>query len=758
MIEVPRFRRIYQVEHVSGAGTFLLTETSPTVLNGRLNEIVCPLIDGCRPTDEIVSALHPQVSPAEVYYTLFTLEQRGFIEETPGDERVADAAFWQALGSDPEVARQRLATTPVDVIGLGDAPADDLKEALTGLGVTVQDGAPLRVVVVNDYRDPGLDRFDREAVENGTPWAIVKPVGTIAWIGPFFTPPIRGCLSCLTDRIRMNLPVDSYVEENRQQRGPLRTSVAWLPSSVSAALNFTATELAKWIVTGATSLKDSVTTLNMLSLRLDRHQLTWHPHCRRCGEEDYRTGNPWQRSPKPIPLVSRKRLSVVEGGHRSFAASETLRRFEHHVSPITGVVSHLERISPPEDTTVHAYAASHNWANHADGLAFLKRSLRSRSGGKGQTDEQAKVGAMAEAFERYSGVFRGDEIRRRATLYELGDTAIHPNDCMLFSTTQYQRRQEINQQGNAFQMVPVPFNEQAPTDWSPLWSPTLNESFWVPTGYLYYSYSKSIPSSDPNRLAFYADSNGCAAGNTLEEAALQALLELAERDAVATWWYNRVRRPAVELSDFDDPFLHEMYRYLDRIGRDLWILDITNDLGIPVFAAFSRLLTPRNGSEQVVVGFGAHLDPKIGILRAITEVNQFFASLQALDDNDLAKAFDPGAVEWWRTSTCENQPYIVPATDLPIRRAKDFPALVSDDLLEELGTVIRLIEAQGLRVLLLDQTRPDVNFPVIKAVVPGMRHFWARLAPGRLYTVPVKQKWLDQPLSEDRLNPVPVFF
>ena len=47
--------------------------------------------------------------------------------------------------------------------------------------------------------------------------------------------------------------------------------------------------------------------------------------------------------------------------------------------------------------------------------------------------------------------------------------------------------------------------------------------------------------------AFHADSNGCAAGNTLEEAIVQGFLELVERDAYAIWWYNRLQRAEVDL-------------------------------------------------------------------------------------------------------------------------------------------------------------------------------------------------------------------
>jgi len=40
--------------------------------------------------------------------------------------------------------------------------------------------------------------------------------------------------------------------------------------------------------------------------------------------------------------------------------------------------------------------------------------------------------------------------------------------------------------------------------------------------------------------------------------------------------------------------------------------------------------------------------------------------------------------------------------------------------------------------------------------VPGMRHFWARFAPGRLYDVPVAMSLRKQPLAEADLNPAPV--
>jgi ribosomal protein S12 methylthiotransferase accessory factor len=62
-----------------------------------------------------------------------------------------------------------------------------------------------------------------------------------------------------------------------------------------------------------------------------------------------------------------------------------------------------------------------------------------------------------------------------------------------------------------------------------------------------------------------------------------------------------------------------------------------------------------------------------------------------------------------------------------------------------------------MELLVLDQTRPDVGLPVVKVIVPGMRHFWARFAPGRLFDVPVLLGRHAHPVRYEEINPVPLF-
>ncbi|NEO24822.1 YcaO-like family protein, partial [Moorena sp. SIO4A5] len=104
----------------------------------------------------------------------------------------------------------------------------------------------------------------------------------------------------------------------------------------------------------------------------------------------------------------------------------------------------------------------------------------------------------------------------------------------------------------------------------------------------------------------------------------------------------------------------------------------------------------------------------------------------------------------------KDHPYMVPNPDIPLKLYSDYAQQWSDDIYEDVMTCVNIAQSAGMETLVLDQTRPDIGLNVVKVVVPGMRHFWARFAPGRLYDVPVKLGLLAKPLREDQLNPIPM--
>src|SRR5262249_259899 len=143
--------------------------------------------------------------------------------------------------------------------------------------------------------------------------------------------------------------------------------------------------------------------------------------------------------------------------------------------------------------------------------------------------------------------------------------------------------------------TPAPFNPKIETEWSPVWSLRDEKFRYLPTSLLYFFHRGG---SDLNHIP--ADSNGCAAGKTLEEAIVQGFLELVERDSYAIWWYNRARRPEVDLATFEDPYVHELQTQLTDAGRRVWALDITSDLGIASYVAMSH--SERDGQDFIEYG------------------------------------------------------------------------------------------------------------------------------------------------------------
>lgn len=227
---------------------------------------------------------------------------------------------------------------------------------------------------------------------------------------------------------------------------------------------------------------------------------------------------------------------------------------------------------------------------------------------------------------------------------------------------------------------------------------------------------------------------------------------MVERDAVALWWYNRTRQPAVDLDAFDEPWLARTRQAYARLHRDIWVLDLTADFGIPVMAAMSRR-TDRS-AEGISFGFGAHFDPRLALRRAVTEM----AQLLPPDENspELLTA-DRDLSSWWHGATVENQPYLRADPAETPRTPDRYSFTAREDLREDIELAETLVREHGMEMLVLDQTRPDVGLPVAKVIIPGMRHFWARFAPGRLFDIPVKLGRLDHPVPYEQINPVPLF-
>ena len=747
MFQRPIFKPHLQVETVAGEGVVLLAETYQSVLQGRLYELVTPLLDG-RPVEEICQQLTGQATPAQVFYTLRKLDERGCLCEF--DERLSpgEAGLWTVQGLEPSDVLRQLSEMPVALRGIGIDVAP-FRSLLESIQVRVEQEGQLDVVVTDHYLRRELEVCNREALSSGRPWLLLKPVGCVIWVGPLFVPGKTGCWECLAQRMRANYPIMGYLDSIFEDRTLPAPNSGRSAATLSTAWGLGAQAVASWIIHhgDVPHLEGKIQTHDLVTWQIQSHSLLRQGPCVACHEGEE---GPSRRA-EPLLLQSGKKKYTEDGGHRAVSPQETLDKYGHHVSPICGAVTMLERVGGGVNGDVmHVYVSGNNIARGPRNLMSLKTDLRSSSCGKGINDLQARASALCEGIERYSGIFRGDEPRRVARLSELGESAIHPNECMLFSRRQYEQREYQASDAGYYEYIPPPFDSEQETDWSPVWSLTSQAERYLPTALCYFDYP--VPRGQDSCLGC---SNGNAAGNTVEEAILQGFLELVERDSVALWWYNRSRMPEVDLASFDEPYLDQLVAYLQSYDRDLWALDLTSDLGIPVTVAVSRRTV--GPSEQIMFGFGAHLDPRIALLRAVTELNQMLAPLlQAGPDHPSGNLTDRATVEWLQTATVIDQPYLRPR-EASVRRASDYPEMWTSDLKDDVLACQKRVEERGLELLVLNQTRPEIGMPVVKVFVPGLRHFWARFAPGRLYSVPPHLGWVEQINTETQLNPIPMF-
>jgi bacteriocin biosynthesis cyclodehydratase domain-containing protein len=744
MTYIPAIKSHYRIDILRGEGVLLSSEESTHAFYGRAYELTIPMIDGRRTADQIAAALSIEIDGAEVYYVLLKLESGGYIVESCPDILPECSGFWHALGLTVPDVIHSLESKSVFIHSLDNHDPKPLCRALRSMHIQVvrSDTADFHVVIANDYLRNDLATINKAALQLNRPWLLLRPNGIDIWIGPLFVPGRTGCYRCLAERLRRHRVVDYFVATRTGLTDPPSVALASLATGRETASLLAALETAKFLAGATNGLQGKILTLNLNTWAADLHLLTKYEHCADCG------------SPAPRPdssfSFSRKKEGLrLDGGYRSIAPDETFERYRHLISPLTGVVKSLRPMSS-SDWFGKVYVAGHNAGLAVENLSFLKRSLRNASSGKGKSEIQAKVSALSEALERYSGEYRGDEPRVQATLQELSDAAVHPNSVMLYSDLQYQEREFRNKRKSKFNNIPEPFDASVRLNWTPLWSMTESRCKYLPTQQLYFG----APSDETSRYNFCQPcSNGMAAGNCEEEAILHAFFELVERDAVALWWYNRLRKPGVTIDSFDDPWLLDLMSHYKERGRDVWALDITNDLNIPVFVALTR----RNlgDHEYILFGFGCHLDARIGLQRAFAEMNQMVTLTR--EDSTSIEIQDEETVWWLNSASLRNQPYLTPSEDLPLRSADANIFECSTDLMDQIALCKSVIERGGMELLILRMTRPDVGMPVVRVVVPGLRHFWARFAPGRLYDVPVHMKWLETPLSETQLNPISMF-
>ncbi|HTH22739.1 MAG TPA: YcaO-like family protein [Nitrososphaeraceae archaeon] len=373
--------------------------------------------------------------------------------------------------------------------------------------------------------------------------------------------------------------------------------------------------------------------------------------------------------------------------------------------------------------------------------------------GKGTTNSHAKASALMESIERYCALSsKGTRTPIRGTHTELSKSyskVLHPDEVVEPTRSDYKVNESI-------------------IDFLPGFDLLNREEVLVPAELVFSRYSTKFPSIN---AFLYSHTNGLASGNVIEEAICQALCEVIERDAVSIADLcassipysileritNSIRKMENKNSEFtqingddfvDDPSIFadtnisEITRdfkplkfLVDRFtnaGINLLVKNITQkDIGIPTFVASSiEWITSDYG--YFAIGYGTHLDSRIALVRAITELSQTRAlNIQGARD-DLKK------IQYRQNDEIYKRKWqFMPA--IPLTRKNDekvvmfseISTYINDDILDDIKFILNRLKNAGLkRAIIIDLTQSKIGIPVVRAIVPGLE----TLEVGRLYT------------------------
>lgn len=423
------------------------------------------------------------------------------------------------------------------------------------------------------------------------------------------------------------------------------------------------------------------------------------------------------------------------------ALEKTYALVKPHVDPKTGIIPWVKRLPTPyAGHAFHIFLAKHPVIGRVDSLQALLANIRASSSAIGYTPRHARLLAICEALERWSCVSQDDEYAELHTYNEIRDRAIGPAILHGFSVRQYADRETNNQlypDGGRF--IPEPLDPDKKVRWCPIYDLANASWKYVLKSSCYYGYH------DEGHVFSVADSRGVAAGPSREFCLWQGLLELIETDAVAIWNANRLRRPGVDVASFENAALMRLCQVHEALGRDLWVLDVSMDIeGIRVFAAISR---DRAGGGAIK-GFGTHPIAGKALEKALLECCQMLPNVIPLQDESGEPLLPPRG----NTATDEAPAHFFPDASSPrgIDHYRHMPRTTC------IGALIDTLASKGITPLVLDATRPELGIVVLRVYAAGMRSWFPREGPGRLYEVPVNLGFRDAPLAAHEHYPIPV--
>lgn len=422
------------------------------------------------------------------------------------------------------------------------------------------------------------------------------------------------------------------------------------------------------------------------------------------------------------------------------------------VSPVTGIVRRLfERVHDTDE--LHAFSTG---SEACDSRVLLGTRCNKNNGGGGASRAGARLAAIGEAVERYSGAWVPFEQLRYGTWRELtrqGVNCLSPEEYTPFAEWQYDQPDAPY----------VRFTADTALPWVESRRLADGALVWIPAQLVYLR--GDLMAVNP---IGYPTSNGLAYGSTPDEALVSAVLELVERDSVMITWYKRLSMPLIDPAS--DP---ELTAYLERhvapTGLRVSLVDLSVLNGIPAVLAVVRNevsgVAPL-GLGAAAAGSGVRAATKAACEAvstrtwAVTKRRAGYVVDPAADFAESVRGFDDHIALYAQPDLIGETRFLDGSAERS--RVDQMPVLPSATPGELRDALVTRLAGQGTALYAVDLTSPDVReagghvvkvfSPQLQPLDSGYRNRY--LGGSRLHTRPAELGLL-APGEERTVSPLP---
>lgn len=558
-------------------------------------------------------------------------------------------------------------------------------------------GGPVDAVLVAEL-DRIADHHDLivECLGTGRPLLFVGTWRSLVYVGPLWAPGVPGCPHCLVTRTA-NSPFgpdvrgDAFAESSRRDVDAFTLG----PGVLRAVELLTRECLAGPPADGTVVVVDGVTGT------VDRQVLLPDSTCPSCGVAGSDTTPVCTGRDVPLQKLAPRVLRTAE------LDADTVAR--DYLFAGIGLFKevHQDLQNPLGACSVELGT---RWGRREPAI------------GRGRTYRTSRTIAVLEGLERYAGLHRGGRTAPvRARYADVADRAVdpttlgtHPDESYAVPSFRYRR-----------------FDPDTEVDWVWAYSLRRGERVLLPERAAFWG-----PRHDGEVCFFYDTSNGCALGNSVEEAVLHGLREVAERDAFLMTWYRRLVLPEIDLADAGGE-LGALLRKAELFtGFRFRAFLSTMEYRMP--SAWLVAENTREDGPRLFAGAGAHPDPVQAVAGGLPElVGSVLATVHAYPRrraDGLAMLADPALITRMEDHSLvgslpearERWSFLLDAdADAGRIALADVPATLREhepDLRADLDVVLSGVLAAGMDVLVIDQTMPELRrngLTCVRVVVPG---------------------------------------